>query len=122
VHEAEAHAAEDKEKRELIDARNQADALAFSVEKSLNENRTKVAVGDISRIEAAINEVRDAVKTDDRARITKATDDLQKASHAMAETLYKAQEAGGGEEGKAGQEPKAAQDGDVVDAEFAETK
>jgi molecular chaperone DnaK len=125
VHEAEAHAAEDKEKRELIDARNQADTLAFSVEKTLNENRTKVAVGDISRIEAAITEVREAVKTDDRARITKAADDLQKASHAMAEGLYKAQEAKGSQDGQAGPEGpegKAAQDGDVVDAEFAETK
>jgi len=122
VHEAEAHAAEDKEKRELIDARNQADTLAFSVEKSLNENRTKVAVGDISRIEAAINEVREAVKTDDRTRITKAADELQKASHAMAEALYKAQEGQGGEGGQGGHEGKAAQDGEVVDAEFAETK
>jgi len=125
VHEAEAHAAEDKEKRELIDARNQADTLAFSVEKSLNENRTKVAVGDISRIEAAINEVREAVKTEDRARITKAADDLQKASHAMAEALYKAQGTEGGEGGHGGQgaqEGKGPQDGEVVDAEFAETK
>jgi molecular chaperone DnaK len=125
VHEAEAHAVEDKEKRELIDARNQADTLAFSVEKSLNENRTKVAVGDISRIEAAISEVREALKTDDRARITRAADDLQKASHAMAEALYKAQEAKGAQEGGAAQEAeggKAPHDGDVVDAEFAETK
>jgi molecular chaperone DnaK len=124
VREAEAHAADDKEKRELIDARNQADTLAFSVEKSLNENRTKVAVGDISRIEAAINDVREAVKTDDRARITKAADELQKASHAMAEALYKAQEAKGGEEGQgqSGPGPSTSADGDVVDAEFAETK
>jgi molecular chaperone DnaK len=122
VHEAEAHAAEDKEKRELIDARNQADTLAFSVEKSLNENRTKVAVGDISRIEAAINDVREAVKTDDRARITKAADELQKASHAMAEALYKAQEAKAGEGAQGAEGGKAAHDGDVVDAEFAETK
>jgi molecular chaperone DnaK len=121
VHEAEAHAAEDKEKRELIDARNQADTLAFSVEKSLNENRAKVAVGDISRIEAAISEVREAVKTDDRTRITKAADELQKASHAMAEALYKqGQDSQGADADKGG--PSQPAEGDVVDAEFAETK
>jgi molecular chaperone DnaK len=123
VREAESHAAEDKEKRDLIDARNQADALAFSVEKSLNENREKVAVGDISRIEAAINEVREAVKTDDRARITQAADELQKASHAMAEALYKQGQGQAGQGGDAGQSgPSQPADGEVVDAEFAETK
>ena len=82
-------------------------------------------MGDISRIEAAINDVREAVKTDDRARITKAADELQKASHAMAEALYKAQEAKGGQEGDRARAVRARRqpaDGDVVDAEFAETK
>ena len=91
VRDAEAHAADDKAKREVIDARNQADSLAWSVEKTLNENREKVPVGEISKIEAAIAKVREAIKGDDAAAIATATDELQKASHAMAEALYKSQ-------------------------------
>ena len=70
VRDAEAHAADDKAKREVIDARNQADSLAWSVEKTLNENREKVPVGEISTIEAAIAKVREAIKGDDAAAIT----------------------------------------------------
>ncbi len=93
VRDAEAHAADDKAKREVIDARNQADSLAWSVEKTLNENREKVPVGEISTIEAAIAKVREAIKGDDAAAIARASDELQKASHAMAEALYKGQQA-----------------------------
>ena len=116
VRDAESHAADDKAKRDVIEARNQADSLAWSVENSLNENREKVPVGDISRIEAAIAAVRESLKTDDADAIRKASDELQKASHAMAEALYKAQQSGAQPEGD---KPK---DAEVVDAEFAETK
>ncbi len=121
VRDAEAHAADDKVKREVIDVRNQADSLAWSVETSLNENREKVPVGEISKIEAAIAAVREAIKTDDAAAITRASDDLQKASHAMAEALYKAQQPGQAADAQAGTAGKAAES-EVVDAEFAETK
>ena len=65
VKDAEAHAAEDKTRRELIDARNQADALAYSVEKTVNENRDRLPAADVSRIESAIAAVREAAKGDD---------------------------------------------------------
>ena len=120
VRDAEAHAADDKAKREVIDARNQADSLAWSVEKTLNENREKVPVGEISTIEAAIAKVREAIKGDDAAAITAATDELQKASHAMAEALYKAQQPPMPQ--PAGSAPETTAEGEVVDAEFAETK
>jgi molecular chaperone DnaK len=124
VKDAESHAAEDKTKREVIDARNQADSLAWSVEKTLNENREKIPVGDLSRIEAAIAAVREAIKGDDAAAITRTSEELQKASHAMAEALYKAQQAGGPQQGPApgGQSSGQPAEGEVVDAEFAETK
>ena len=93
VKEAQSHASEDQARRELIDARNQADSLAYQVEKTVNENREKVAVGDLSKIEAAIAEVRQVAQADDLAAIKKATDDLQRASHAMAEQLYKGAQA-----------------------------
>src|SRR5206468_443418 len=57
VKDAQSHEAEDKARRELIDARNQADSLAYQVEKTINENRGKIAVGELSKIEAAIAEV-----------------------------------------------------------------
>jgi len=93
VKDAEAHAAEDKGRRELIDARNMADSLAYSVEKTVNENRDRLPATDVHRIEAAITALRDAAKGDDLDQIRRATDDLQKASHAMAEQLYKQSEA-----------------------------
>ena len=90
VKDAEAHAAEDKTRRELIDARNQADSLAYSVEKTVNENRDRLPAADVSRIESA-----DRPRCARRRRATTsrrsaaASDELQKASHAMAEQLYK---------------------------------
>src|SRR5579871_6167835 len=120
VKDAQSHEAEDKSRREVIDARNQADALAYQVEKTVNENRGKVPVGDLSMIEAAIAEAKRVAQGDDLAAIKKAVDDLQRASHAMAEALYK----GAGEAGAAGTAGRAGEaggsnvkDAEVVDAE-----
>jgi len=117
VKEAQSHASDDEAKRELIDARNQADSLAYQVEKTINDNREKVAVGDLSKAEAAIADVRKAIQSDDLAAIKAATTALQSASHAVAEQLYKQsqQPAPGAPEGS------NVKDGEVVDAEFAET-
>jgi len=126
VKEAESHASEDQARREVIDARNQADALAYQVEKTVNENRDKVAVGDLSRIEAAIAEVRKAAQGDDLAAIKRTMDDLQRASHAMAEQLYRGSPQGSqastGSHGSAESQSSNVKDGEVVDAEYAETK
>jgi len=126
VKEAESHASEDQARRNVIDARNQADALAYQVEKTVNENRDKVAVGDLSRIEAAIAEVRKAAQGDDLAAIKRTMDDLQRASHAMAEQLYRGSPQGSqastGSHGSAGSQSSNVKDGEVVDAEYAETK
>jgi molecular chaperone DnaK len=118
VKEAQSHASEDQAKRDLIDARNQADSFAYQVEKTVAENREKVPVGDLSKAEAAIADVRKAIQTDDLAAIKRASDELQHASHAMAEHLY-----------KQGQQAPAApeagpnvKDAEVVDGEYAETK
>ena len=91
VKEAQSHASEDQARRDLIDARNQADSLAYQVEKTVNENREKLPVGELSKVEAAIaagaqgasqGERLAAIKTGDRRRCTR-------ASHAIAELLYK---------------------------------
>ncbi|HKT78854.1 MAG TPA: molecular chaperone DnaK [Vicinamibacterales bacterium] len=124
VKDAAGHAAEDQARRDLIDARNQADALAYQAEKTANENRQKAPVGDLTKVDAAVEEVRRVVQTDDLAAIKRATEDLQRASHALAESLYKASQSGaasgssdGASDGRSG-----VKDAEVVDAEYAETK
>src|SRR3954451_23842187 len=77
VKEAQSHASEDQARRDLIDARNQADSLAYQVEKTVNENRQKIAVGDLSKIEAAIANVRAVAQGEDLSAIKKATEELQ---------------------------------------------
>jgi molecular chaperone DnaK len=120
VKDAEAHAAEDKSRRELIDARNGADSLAYSVEKTVNENRDRLPAGDVSRVEAAIAAVREAVQGDSLDTIRRATEELQKVSHAMAEQLYTQQASGAGRHSPGGPEASRAEDdvkdGEVVDA------
>ncbi|QDV77637.1 Chaperone protein DnaK [Planctomycetes bacterium K2D] len=115
----EAHAAEDKKKRELVEARNSGEALAYSVEKTLKEQGDKVKDSDRQPIEAAIAKVREAAKTDDLSAIKSATDALQQASHAMSEAMYKAAAGGGAEGATASSDatPDAAED-DAIDAEF----
>ena len=122
VRDAEAHAADDKAKREVIDARNQADSLAWSVEKTLNENREKVPVGEISTHRGRHREgARGASRATTPRRFTTASDELQKASHAMAEALYKAQQPPAPQPGAAGRQRHRRQadaEGEVVDAEL----
>jgi molecular chaperone DnaK len=120
VRDAETHAAEDKVRREVIDVRNQAESLAWSVEKTLTEGRDKVAASDAARAEQAIAAVREAVKGDDTDAIKRAADELQRASHAVAEALYKSQDGGSGDARR--RDTSEAKEGEVVDAEFAETK
>jgi molecular chaperone DnaK len=127
MREAEAHADDDKKRRDVTDARNQADGLIYQIEKTLSENREKVPAGDISRIESSIVALKKTAEGEDADAIRKAMDDLQKASHAMAEALYKqAQTAGpagpagegpapGGHTGAAG-----GANADVIDAEVVD--
>jgi molecular chaperone DnaK len=117
VADAESHAAEDKTHRELIDARNQADALTYSVERTLNEHRGKLSAEDARRVENAISDVREALKGEDLGAIKRMTDALQQASHAMAEQMYKQKESAPGS-AQPGAPP--AQDGEVIDAEVVD--
>jgi molecular chaperone DnaK len=115
VKDAEAHAADDKARREVIDARNQADSLAYSVEKTIAENRDQLPATDVSRVESAIAAVRESVKGEDLQTIRAASDDLQKASHAIAEQLYK-QQAPGNRPQASDRENEDVKEGEVVDA------
>jgi molecular chaperone DnaK len=115
VKDAQAHAADDSARRELIDARNQADSLAYSVEKTINENRDRLPATDVSRVESAIAAVRDAVKAENLASIRAASEELQKVSHAIAEQLYKQQASGPGAQATDRQNDDV-KEGEVVDA------
>jgi molecular chaperone DnaK len=126
VKEAESHASEDQARRDLIDARNQADSLAYQVEKTVNENRGRVPAADASRIESAVAEARRAAQGEDLTAIRNAVDELQRASHGLAEQLYRgAQGSQGGPSGQAQSGRNAGssdvKEGEVVDAEYAET-
>jgi molecular chaperone DnaK len=90
VTDAEAHAAEDATRREAIEARNQADALIHQVEQTFGDNKAKLGAAEVSRIESALEAAKQAVKGDDVTAIRNATSELQQASHAMAEALYRA--------------------------------
>ncbi len=123
VKDAETHSDEDRKKREAIDLRNQADSLVYQTEKLLNENREKIPASDISAIENAVKQTKEAIESNDAGRIKAAIDDLTKASHKMAEAMYRQQtheQAGGAQPGSdAGPQPGSEKrDDNVVDAEF----
>ena len=122
VKEAEAHAAEDTKRKQEIETRNQADSLVYSTERTLAEHGSKLAEADRKAVDEALAEAKEALKGEDVERITRAHDNLTRASHKLAEVMYRegAQQGGGatpGGEGAAGQTggPK---EGEVVDAEF----
>jgi molecular chaperone DnaK len=126
--EAEAHADEDKRKFELIDARNHADQMIYQMEKLLKEHAAKISDSDRAPIQAAIEKVKQTASKDDPTAIRQAIEELQQASHAMAQHLYK-QGGPGGEAGPGagpgGGGPSPGQDGqgsggkdDVIDAEY----
>jgi molecular chaperone DnaK len=130
VREAEAHAGEDKKKKDLIEARNQADAMAYSVEKNIKEFGDKIGAAEKTRIEEAIAKVKKAIEGDDLEAIKAAQEELTTASHKLAEAMYAQstqQQAGTGPGAGAGADAGAQagggkKDDDVVDADFEEVK
>ncbi len=130
IREAEAHAEEDRRKKEEIELRNQLDSLVYTVEKTLNENREKIPVSEISSIEAAISEAKKVLEEkkgiDD---IKRAIENVTQASHRLAQYMYQ-QAAAGGEASSgsashtsdASSSSGASQEGEVIDADFEEKK
>ena len=117
VKDAQSHAADDVGRREVIELRNRADALIHSVEKTYTENKVKLGA-EGATIEAALEAAKKAVSAENKTDLQTATEELEKASHAMAEVLYKAGQANQNAQPSA---DGAAKDGEVVDAEYAET-
>jgi len=120
VKEAEAHAEEDKKRRALIEARNNADALIYSTEKSLKEHGDKVGEAERKAIEDAIAALKEAMQGEDAEDIKRKTEALAQASMKLGEAMYKAQQEGAGGGGEAGAEAAESKEEGVVDAEFEE--
>ena len=127
VRDADSHSEEDKRRRQDIETRNHLDNLIYTTEKTLNENREKIPVSEISPTEEALSEGKKALESQDMDRIRKAMDQLTKASHKLAETMYKEAQARSassarGPEGEGQASPPPGEggkpEGDVVDAEF----
>ena len=129
VSDAEEHADEDREARELVDARNQGEAMIHGARKSIEELGDKLDGDDKRKLEEAIGELEEALKGDDKASITAKTETLTQASHKLAEQIYsqaqaESQAQSQGEQGPSGDadsnSAKADSKDDVVDAEFEE--
>src|SRR5947209_6249998 len=128
--EAEAHADEDKKRREEIETRNRADQAVYGAERMLKDAGDKLSAGDRQAIESAMEAAKKAVESNDAAAIQQALDQLTAAQHKAAESLYKQQAPGagaGGADAGAGAGPEApgaggsgAPKGDVIDAEVVD--
>ncbi len=130
VKDAEAHAAEDKKRRELVEAKNQADALVHTTERTLQEAGDKVPETERAPVQSAIQALKDVLGSDDVEQIKAKTDALAQVAMKLGEAMYKTQQTGGGESGPGGPQGGAGPGGGgaaggpgsekVVDADFEE--
>ena len=121
VNEAKEHEAEDKKRREVVDARNELDSFIFSAEKSVKDYGDKLQASDVDALKAAIEEAKKHKDSEDLDELKKAKDDLMAASHKLAEVMYaQANQQGAGAAPGAGAQQQAKKDDDVIDAEFEE--
>jgi molecular chaperone DnaK len=120
VKEAESHAEEDKKRRELVEMRNQGEALVHSTEKMLKDFGDKVSTADKSAVESAVEELKTALNGEDKDAIKQKVDALAQAAMKLGEALYQANQ------GAATSEPSGSAEGgggeDVVDVDFEEVK
>ncbi len=122
IKDARDHETEDRKRRELIEARNNADSLAYQTEKILKDLGDKVPAAERQNIETKINELRETIKGDNIDSIRQQSEDLQNAFHAISQQMY-AQEQQQAEPGSNGHEPHSHQDegeGEVIEGEFRE--
>jgi molecular chaperone DnaK len=132
VKDAEMHMDEDKKKKEEVEVRNHLDNLVYGTEKTLNESKDKISADEVKSVEDALSSAREALKSGDVNRMRSTMDQVTKASHKLAEVLYKQtasqqqSQAGGGAGQQQQQQEHAPQGGrgsdDVVDVEFEDVK
>ena len=122
---AESHSADDRKRKDEVDARNRADSMVYNVEKMLKEHRDKIGDSDAKDIEAAVADTKKAMSDGDAAKVNAAADKLTQASHKLAEAMYRttSQQPGQGAPGGGAEEPKPETPKDnVVDAEFVDVE
>jgi len=126
IKDAELHAEDDKKKRELVEARNTADALIYSTEKSIKDLGDKVDAGTKSKVEAAIEPLKKAMEGDDAEEIKRLSEELTQASHKLAEAMYQQASQADAQQQAGAADPEqpgsSAPEEDVVDADFEEVK
>jgi molecular chaperone DnaK len=124
VKDAEAHAAEDKKRKELVEAKNHAESLVHTTQKSLAELGDKVAASDKSAVETAIADLKSVMESEDVEAIKSKTNGLAQVAMKLGEALYKSQQqqTPGGETSATGGETSSGERDDVVDADFTEVK
>ncbi|MEM9976708.1 MAG: molecular chaperone DnaK [Cyanobacteria bacterium P01_D01_bin.2] len=124
VRDAEANSSADKERREKIDIKNQADSLVYQADKQMGELGDKVSEEDKTKVEAEIASLKDAIASDDFDKIKAGTESLQQALFALSSNMYggadAAAAAAAADPGAAGAAPSSDGDDDVIDAEFSE--
>ena len=113
VHDAEAHAAEDKRRRELVELKNQSDSLAYQSEKTLNELGDKVDSVQRGRIEGLVKDLREALQNEDEQRMKSLSEELQQAMFQASQNAYGEQQ-----EQAAGNGTSAGKDEGVVEGEY----
>ena len=121
VKEAESNKEADKQKREAVDARNQADSIVFSTDKSLKEHGDKISEDEKKAIETGISDLKSALKGTDTEEIKKKTQDLVQASMKLGEAVYKSQQKDTSEKTD-DQKTKKDDKENVVDADFEDVK
>ena len=128
IKDAELHAEDDKKKKELVEARNSADALIYSTEKSIKDLGDKIDASTKGKVEAAIEPLKKAMEGDDVAEIKRLSEELTQAAHKLAEAMYQQasqedqQQAGADAAGGPEQPGPSPSEEDVVDADFEEVK
>ena len=115
IKDAEANAEADKERRELVETKNQGESLLHSTKKSLSEHGDKVDPSTVEAIELAMGPLEDALKSEDAGKIKSGIQNLTEAAMKLGEAIYKASQAEGG---AAEDEPRPVDDDDIVDADF----
>ena len=119
IQEAEAHKEEDRKRKELVEARNQADALAYQTEKSLKEVGDAISAEERAQIEAALNELKAVIKDENatKEQIEAKVQALTQVSHKLAEAMYKKEQGQAAGEQTSGESKKSGGDDEVIDAE-----
>jgi molecular chaperone DnaK len=120
VKEAQSHADEDKQKHEVITARNQLDNLVYATEKALREHGDKVSEDEKKKVEEAVKEAKEALKSESKDELDKAAQKLSTASHTIAQKMYEEAAKKAGPKGAApgGEQPQGGKKEDVVDADY----